>query len=190
MVKIIAGKEFIAVADSAVENNSIFLDSADNVIKVKDNSGVIKSFGGILGEIRMFALSMTGAVTKSSLQSQGWAICDGTTPAAQGISSPTIATTPDLQHSFIRMSNDDSSGTTGGSGTHTHELPFGAFAGNNNQTVLAVTNSEVFGTGGSASAEGKAYNLSISAGGIKYLLTSSTSNLPTYYEVAYFIKVK
>ena len=40
---------------------------------------------------------MTGAITKATLQSYGWAICDGTTPATQGISSPTITTTPDLQ---------------------------------------------------------------------------------------------
>jgi len=79
---------------------------------------------GLLGEVRMFGLSMTGALTKANLQALGWAICDGTTPASQGISSPTIATTPNLEDKFISMSNDETSGTTGGSATmgHTHTV--------------------------------------------------------------------
>ena len=44
---------------------------------------------------------MTGALTKSQLQGYGWAICDGTTPASQGISDATI-TTPDLRERFLR----------------------------------------------------------------------------------------
>ncbi len=34
---------------------------------------------GMLGEVRMFAISETGAITKLTLQNKGWAICDGTT---------------------------------------------------------------------------------------------------------------
>jgi len=43
MTNIIGGKEFIAVTAANVENNSIFLDVADNVLKIKDNSGEITS---------------------------------------------------------------------------------------------------------------------------------------------------
>lgn len=43
MVKIISGKSFEAVSSTEVPNNSIFLDSSDNKIKIKDNSGNIKS---------------------------------------------------------------------------------------------------------------------------------------------------
>ena len=56
---------------------------------------------GYLGEIRQFALSVTGAVTKASLIAGGWAICDGTTAAAQGISDADItASTPNRKSSF------------------------------------------------------------------------------------------
>ena len=72
---------------------------------------------GMLGEVRMFALSMTGALTKANLITAGWAICDGTTPASQGIATPTIATTPNMENKFISMSDDETSGTTGGAST-------------------------------------------------------------------------
>jgi len=39
MVKIISGKEFEAVDSANVDNNSIFLDSVDNILKLKDNTG-------------------------------------------------------------------------------------------------------------------------------------------------------
>jgi len=88
--------------------------------KVNENFEEVKQE---LGEVKMFALSMTGAVTKASLQSKGWAICDGTTPTTQGISSPTIATTPDLQDKSIKMSDDETSGgVSGWSHNHTYTV--------------------------------------------------------------------
>ena len=41
MVKIISGKEFEAVDSANVDNNSIFLDSSDNILKMKNNSGEV-----------------------------------------------------------------------------------------------------------------------------------------------------
>ena len=131
-----------------------------------------------LGEVKMFALSMTGAVTKANLQTNNWAICDGTTPATQGISTPTITTTPDLQHSFIRMSNDESSGTTGGSDEHNHQTWSDAGSnglGFNSGTDRAYDTDGILQTTTYAPAN-------------KWSANEST--LPTYYEVAYFIKVK
>ena len=46
MVKIIGGKEFTAMTSAEAENNSIFLDSSDNIIKKKDNSGNVSAVGG------------------------------------------------------------------------------------------------------------------------------------------------
>ncbi len=71
------------------------IDVTGNVISAKEG------FNGLLGEIRQFALSITGAKTKAQLQALGWAICDGTTPSSQGISSPTIETTPNLRNKFL-----------------------------------------------------------------------------------------
>jgi hypothetical protein len=131
--------------------------------EVNQNFTDVEQDTGLLGEVRMFALSMTGAITKASLQGKGWAICDGTTPVTQGITSPTIETTPDLQEKFIRMSDDESSGGTGGeatTGTHTHGT----------RTVEGWPEHE----------STTAYN---GSGG-------SHSNIPPYYELAYFMKVK
>ena len=131
--------------------------------EVNQNFTDVEQDIGLLGEVRMFALSMTGAVTKASLQGKGWAICDGTTPADQGISSPTIETTPDLQEKFIRMSDDETSGTTGGIETtpdHSH----------------VTTTVEGF-------VDHQTKNVYDSSGG-------SHSNVPPYYELAYFMKVK
>lgn len=46
MVKIIGGKKFEAIASADAENNSIFLDNTDNLIKIKDNTGSIIDVGG------------------------------------------------------------------------------------------------------------------------------------------------
>jgi len=114
----------------------------------------IRSF---LGEIRMFALSMSGAGTKAQLQTAGWAICDGTTATAQGIASADITSvTPDFQSKFSRGSDDESSGTTGGAVSHNHGSEDGSGWDNN---------------GGGATM-------------------SQASNLPPYYEIVFFMKVK
>ncbi len=41
MTNIIGGKEFEAVTAANVDNNSIFLDTSDNILKLKDNGGNI-----------------------------------------------------------------------------------------------------------------------------------------------------
>ena len=141
---------------------------------------------GHLGEIRMFALSMSGAITKASLQGKGWAICDGTTPVNQGITSPTIETTPDLQEKFLRMSNDETSGTTGGSDTHQHESPISV----SSPRICWKQDGNVFGTGGTITTDRVASTTGVATHNNASSLVSATSTLPTYYEVAYFMKVK
>jgi len=138
---------------------------------------------GVLGEVRMFEISTTGAVTKATLQSKGWAICDGTTPADQGISSADItAATLDMQHTFIRMSNDESSGDTGGADTvalSEAELPAHTHPINYSNTDGGTTNScdrgaDVSGTiTSNATGSGTAHN-----------------NIPSYVELAFFRKSK
>ena len=76
-----------------------------------------------LGSVIMHAPSISGADSIATMQGTGFAVCDGTTPASQGISSPTItASTPNLVAQFIR-GNATTSGATGGSDTHSHTIP-------------------------------------------------------------------
>ncbi len=143
--------------------------------------------GGLLGEVKMFALSISGAISKANLIAKGWAICDGTTPATQGISSPTIATTPDLQDNFIRMSNDETSGSTGGSDTHNHKW-LNRVAGTSN-TVKTEGTSGNGDTNGFNSA-GAAQDFEATRLEANSYYTDNASTLPAYTEMAFFIKVK
>jgi len=120
---------------------------------------------GILGEVRMFALTITGAVTKATLQTRGWAICDGTTASSQGVTEPTItATTPNLENKFIKASDNETSGTTGGSTS----------TGNPTAGIDAF---DVLSPGGS-------FNLGTHGAHVH------TGNEPPYYELVFFIKVR
>jgi len=144
-----------------------------DILYAADNVDTINAAAGDLGEVKMFALSETGAVTKATLQGKGWAICDGTTPAAQGISSPTMtAATPDLQDKFISMSNDETSGTTGGSATmdHTHN------------TNLSLRNAD---SASDTSGGGYKINGNVSTGS-----ATVTENRPPFYELVFFMKVR
>lgn len=116
---------------------------------------------GPLGEVKMFALSLAGAKTKAELQSEGWAICDGTTPTSQGITDADITETPNLENKFIRGSDDESSGSTGG--------------------LESITLAQ-----GNAPAAPVAFVV----GAIEGVSSGEVENKPPYYELAYFIKVK
>jgi len=180
---------------SSTAEGVAYYDSSSDELKISDGATFNAIGGGSgtsqLGEVRMFALSMTGAVTKATLQSAGWAICDGTTPATQGISSPTIETTPDLQNNFIRMSNDESSGGSGGSETHNHLWSIKGGSWN----AIASANTSTNGLEQSYNSAGTVTGFSNDSGtlvmdGNGDAYTNKISTLPTYYEVAYFMRVK
>lgn len=152
-------------------------------------NALVSSGGQELGEVRMFALTIAGAVTKSDLQARGWAICDGTTPAAQGISGADItAATPNLEDKFIRMSNDETSGTTGGADTHSHT----AYIGRSGSDKIGINpNGDSFTSTRELTVSGagdvSTYAASVSQTGVG---TTTVSNIPAYYELVFFIKVK
>lgn len=138
----------------------------------------------LLGEIRQFALSIAGALTKSQLQAKGWAICDGTTPSSQGISDPTITTTPDLREKFLRHSADETTGGTGGASTVTLDL---TQIPSHNHLITASrlntgTGSHI--SGGWTSGTNADVNTGNRGGGLAH------ENKPPYYDICYFIKVK
>ena len=133
-------------------------------------------FAGALGEVKMFALSETGAVTKANLQAAGWAICDGTTPTAQGISSADITSaTPNLENKFIMGSDNETSGTTGGANqtdlSHDHTL-----------TSTKQIDSITTGSGD--------YIQDTSTTTTNSQLSATYDNRPAFYELVFFMKVK
>lgn len=174
------------------------LDGVDTTVSnltttVNNNKTLAEKDTGLLGEVKQFALSLTGAVTKATLQSKGWAICDGTTPAAQGIADATITTTPDLRERFLRHSADETTGGTGGSATHNH-LWFeagGSFVSGNYTLKSFNGNSGNYKTANSSGTLASIENfcddddfMDTSA------YTTKTDTQPPYYDICYFIKVK
>jgi len=164
-------------------NDTIILSNDGGFIPIKDFDNI--------GEVKMFAVSISGAVTISHLRSKGWAVCDGSTPVSQGISNPILSTTPNLSNKFICMSDDETSGTTGGVSEHNHQWLL-----NSSRTMGYVTSS-----GGGTNQVGKSFNADGNVSGYPsytgskgYIdgdyYTNKTSNMPPYYELLFFIKVR
>ena len=155
-------------------------------------SEINTTLNGMLGEVRMFALTMTNAITKANLQAKGWAICDGTTPAAQGIASPTITTTPDLRTKFLRHSANETTGGTGGLATNIHQWLKRISGGSHPEFAYSAI------TANNSNASKQSYDSSGAAKDILYsgthmqddLYTTSVDNQPPYYDICYFMKVK
>lgn len=168
----------------------------DSFVDVNDgdqlNDGYFNGIGrdiGLLGEVRMFAITISGAHSVATLQGKGWAVCNGTTAASQGISSADItAATPNLVDRFIR-GDASASGTTGGSATHIHkwyvdgENQALSYQSNGSSTVQFCTLTGNHHTAGSVSEFNPVDN-----GSEKY--TDSQSSLSPYYELVFMMKVK
>jgi len=142
-----------------------------NTIEVSELNENFSNSKHFLGELKQICLSISGAETKANLQAKGWAVCDGTTPSTQGISDADITTTPNLQDKFIRMSNDETSGTTGGTTSHNHTGT--TYTENEDATTMD-------GAGGYVATDNHTHNFT----------TDTENNLPPYYEVVFFMKVK
>ncbi len=149
----------------------------------------VKNDVNLLGEIRSFAISVTGASTKADLQAKGWAICDGTTPAAQGISDADITATPDLKEKFLRHSENETTGGTGGSATHNHKWHNAPSWSYNNQkriTCATISGSDVMT---SYDSDGDTLNITTNNLSRNYY-TTKIDGQPPYYDICYFMKVK
>lgn len=176
------------------QNDSLYISESNSIPLTQ----------GFLGEVRMFAISLSGAVSKEFLQSKGWAICDGSTSESQGIQNPVILQSPDLQYKFIRMSNSETSGAIGGTEAHNHQWAEGV-------TANFSSSSESIGAGGypgSGYFSNQHFTQSFNTSGTvedvcKDQLGSTdaftlcgdwyTNNIdtkPPYYELVFFIKVK
>lgn len=160
-----------------------------NAIKA-DILATVSSDINLLGEVRTFTLSIAGSLTKAQLQAKGWAICDGTTATAQGISDATIENTPDLREKFLRHSANETTGGTGGTATHLHQ--WAIQANGTTKTIAVYASSDNNQTRQSYNSSGSATVITNDGGqnmtGSWY--TSAVGTLPPYYDICYFIKVK
>lgn len=159
------------------------------VLYAADQNDTLKALDGALGDLKSVNISIAGAETIANQRIRGWAIQDGTTPASQGITDPDITTTDDMRDKFLRMSDDNTSGTTGGNLTHNHR-----WYDRQGSTGEAIT-----GTNGGTGEEANSYNsagnaLDISTSGVGDLdidyYTDKINNEPPYFEVVIFGKVK
>ena len=167
------------IKNISVDNKTIDTNPKGEIEVLKNNIGII-------GEIRMFHLSINNSINHNELINNGWAVCDGTTPSSQGISNPIIITTPNLKSSFIRMSSNLNSGQTGGTTSHKHTLP----VGREGYYGTAITpNSSPYGTSGS-SFSGHTFSASGQSASAHYLYSESVDNIPPFFELVFYMKVK
>ena len=172
----------IDMNNNKIEN--LATPTADSDAVTKNYVDSLGSGGGVpIGTVISFLKDYAGAAALAELQADGWAFCEGTTPAAQGLIGAVITTTPNLngQNQFLRGA--DTSGGTGGSASHSHLSPV-VFGGDGHH--LKAT----WGYGGGSSAAGSiAFNWG-SNSNRPHMRTSSASSLPPYYDVVWLIKVK
>lgn len=141
-----------------------------------------------IGDIKMVETTGTGVRSIAARQALGWAICDGTTPASQSISSPVRdEATPDMVDKFVR-GHASASGGSGGSDTDSITLSVANLAAHTHGT-----SQQIGPTGGAQTAIDRQSGISSS----EFVTDSAGSGtpfnvdtIPAYYEVVYMIKVK
>lgn len=142
--------------------NRVYFKSDDKMyIQNSAGSEFVASGGGELGTIIMHAPTIAGAMSIPNMRIRGWAVCDGTTPTAQGITGAIITITPNMVALFPR-GNATTSGGTGGADSAT--------------TSISSSNKIA------ADTVGDTYALDHH--------THTVATIPSYYEVVFMIKVK
>jgi len=137
---------------------------------------------GYLGEVKTFAISLSGSISVTELQTKGWAVCNGTTPDSQGIANAIISTTPDMSNKFLKMGDDITSGDVGGAEMHNHQWLYDC--GNSKPCTWNSVGNTI------TAFKSAKYGIGTFVINPNDLYTNVESSLPPYYEVIYFIKVK
>lgn len=163
----VADGDLLAIVDDPTGSAETKKITRGNLFANTDAFGLVP-IGGV---IAVFA-DMAGCPAPST--TYGWAKCNGTTPASQGVGSPTIAgTMPNINAgAFIRGATASwtSGSATGGSDTHTHTM------GNHTHTISNHAHSN----SGTTSA-GSAHNHTATTGaGSAHSHTSGTLKFYTF----------
>ncbi|HNT88525.1 MAG TPA: hypothetical protein PKL84_11735 [Candidatus Hydrogenedentes bacterium] len=102
--------------------------------------------GSLIGEIICVYIGLPGVPSIADYQSRGWALCNGTTPAAQGIvGSPITVALPNLNGQGLFLRGGATAGTIQGHsvGPHSHPASFSggnaASAGAHEHSVSGTT---------------------------------------------------
>jgi len=154
--------------NSSQNEGFMYYDSVEHAMKVCSclNSPACTSWGwAVSGTPRGSILMWSGTLATIPT---GWALCDGTNG------------TPDLRDRFIYgVSAAEEPGATGGATTHTHTVDIAAFASGSpsGTTDIAI---------GGAKAASDAHTHSVNP---PSTATSSDSNLPPYYKLAFIMKL-
>lgn len=147
---------------------------ADGAITTaKISAGASNAFADPIGSVVAWLKSLTGTPALSS----GWVECNGQT-ISDAESVYNGVTIPNLNGGSNRMLRGSStSGTTGGSDTHTHDNSEGGGASGN--TAETITEGLVvrFTDSNSNSDNSKK-------------ITASSSSLPAYYEIVWILRIK
>jgi len=159
-------------------NELYYLDGASNVVKITEAGALNTSSQLSAGLILMWSGILTTIPT-------GWSLCDGTVHITYG-------TKPNLLAKFIRgvATAATNPGATGGSETHAHTNP-GTHAHSWSGSASANTNEVTVASGGGAVVAHRSHGHSVSGtvGDASLSDTGSYSTLPSYYELAFIIKV-
>ena len=186
----------VVYADTTSSLSQIAIGS-DGQVLTSNGAGSAPSFqaatGGdldTLGTIIMHNPTISGAKSLADMRALGWAVCDGTSPAAQGIGSPTITTTDDMTDKFIR-GHATTAGGTGGSDTHT--LSVGELAAHTHSLTVQASHDDTGDAGDKVITDNNDNaTQNLHANSIANTTGSNTAhnNMPAYFVIVFMIKVK
>lgn len=126
-----------------------------------------------LGTIIPVYIGLTGVPTTAALQASGWALCNGTSPASQGVTGAVVTTTPDLNSTgrFLRGGTLAGIVQADNVGTHAHTASFSGSTdnqGTHTHTVSGTTSADgnhQHGETGSHINDGLGFTSGIGGGG-------------------------
>ncbi len=165
--------------------DSVTIGKTGNTISVKDDAITLPkmnneaNFIAPIGSIFPWLKSFTNTPTLPA----GWVECDGSV-LSDADSVFDGETLPDLNGNNNFLRGSATSGSSGGSDTHHHKMGLGG------TSQLSWNEGHIYGTDGTLTSS---RDVADTGSGTTYdgnRKTSTSSNLPAYYEIVYIMRVK